>query len=462
MFREKKTTAQFNPEPLPGPTGSRASLKQGTATHTARVTEQHHLRSSCSAGQERRGVKAKTRPSPFPSKLKHHLCVYICPPPDFTPRLKSAPHLRFVCPHGRVAALPSRQGRGAAPTLRGAPGAGAVGAVRAGFAACRGLRPGRREGGRGGRSAAMGKRVALVLAGCGVFDGSEIHEASAALVHLSRGGAEVGGRRAPLLVPPRGVWSGVWQAPGGGRRVCPVALRLSAAGELPPPLSLRPVPSSGAGCPGAPPVSGVGAPRAAGVSSLARHSAERFEPFLCPYLGPSLFLISPPPKDANVPLTGAAVACGRLDPGEEWQEALPCFSAPQPPAGGGRWGPVKTDLLSDPLSRSQALALARVHLLVFCQLFRGFFSNWETPGSGCGGDVLWSQLWLHMVEGGHLLSLWSRAGVSDGNNSTTWTKTTPIFNSKLPSLTKAASTEKSVKAAKQIGKNILCCTPLLC
>lgn len=39
----------------------------------------------------------------------------------------------------------------------------------------------------------MGKRVALVLAGCGVFDGSEIHEASAALVHLSRGGAEVAG-----------------------------------------------------------------------------------------------------------------------------------------------------------------------------------------------------------------------------------------------------------------------------
>uniref|UniRef100_A0A8C3PVB3 Uncharacterized protein n=1 Tax=Chrysolophus pictus TaxID=9089 RepID=A0A8C3PVB3_CHRPC len=39
--------------------------------------------------------------------------------------------------------------------------------------------------------AAMGKRVAVVLAGCGVFDGSEIHEASAVLVHLSRGGAEV-------------------------------------------------------------------------------------------------------------------------------------------------------------------------------------------------------------------------------------------------------------------------------
>ena len=31
----------------------------------------------------------------------------------------------------------------------------------------------------------MGKRVAVVLAGCGVFDGSEIHEASAVLVHLA-------------------------------------------------------------------------------------------------------------------------------------------------------------------------------------------------------------------------------------------------------------------------------------
>ncbi|KAM4887097.1 glutamine amidotransferase-like class 1 domain-containing protein 3, mitochondrial [Thomomys bottae] len=36
-----------------------------------------------------------------------------------------------------------------------------------------------------------GARVALVLSGCGVYDGTEIHEASAALVHLSRGGAEV-------------------------------------------------------------------------------------------------------------------------------------------------------------------------------------------------------------------------------------------------------------------------------
>lgn len=40
-------------------------------------------------------------------------------------------------------------------------------------------------------SSQMAKRVAVVLAGCGVYDGSEIHEASAILVHLSRGGASV-------------------------------------------------------------------------------------------------------------------------------------------------------------------------------------------------------------------------------------------------------------------------------
>ncbi|KAM4699126.1 glutamine amidotransferase-like class 1 domain-containing protein 3, mitochondrial [Discoglossus pictus] len=36
-----------------------------------------------------------------------------------------------------------------------------------------------------------GARVAVVLSGCGVYDGTEIHEASALLVHLSRAGAEV-------------------------------------------------------------------------------------------------------------------------------------------------------------------------------------------------------------------------------------------------------------------------------
>lgn len=39
----------------------------------------------------------------------------------------------------------------------------------------------------------MGKKVAVVLAGCGVYDGSEIHESSAVLVHLSREGAQVRG-----------------------------------------------------------------------------------------------------------------------------------------------------------------------------------------------------------------------------------------------------------------------------
>ncbi|CAL8270009.1 unnamed protein product [Boreogadus saida] len=37
----------------------------------------------------------------------------------------------------------------------------------------------------------MAKRVAVLLSGCGVYDGTEIHEASATLVHLSRAGAKV-------------------------------------------------------------------------------------------------------------------------------------------------------------------------------------------------------------------------------------------------------------------------------
>lgn len=37
----------------------------------------------------------------------------------------------------------------------------------------------------------MAKRVAVILSGCGVYDGTEVHEASAILVHLSRAGAQV-------------------------------------------------------------------------------------------------------------------------------------------------------------------------------------------------------------------------------------------------------------------------------
>ncbi|XP_061139192.1 glutamine amidotransferase-like class 1 domain-containing protein 3, mitochondrial [Syngnathus typhle] len=37
---------------------------------------------------------------------------------------------------------------------------------------------------------AMATRVAIILSGCGVYDGTEIHEASAVLVHLSRAGAK--------------------------------------------------------------------------------------------------------------------------------------------------------------------------------------------------------------------------------------------------------------------------------
>lgn len=56
----------------------------------------------------------------------------------------------------------------------------------------------------------MAKRVAVVLAGCGVFDGSEIHEASAVLVQLSREGAQVRAAPCPgILVPVScsGSWS---------------------------------------------------------------------------------------------------------------------------------------------------------------------------------------------------------------------------------------------------------------
>ncbi|XP_051878132.1 LOW QUALITY PROTEIN: glutamine amidotransferase-like class 1 domain-containing protein 3, mitochondrial [Pristis pectinata] len=35
------------------------------------------------------------------------------------------------------------------------------------------------------------KRVAVILSGCGVYDGSELHESSAVMVQLSRAGAEV-------------------------------------------------------------------------------------------------------------------------------------------------------------------------------------------------------------------------------------------------------------------------------
>ncbi|XP_053328426.1 glutamine amidotransferase-like class 1 domain-containing protein 3, mitochondrial [Spea bombifrons] len=36
----------------------------------------------------------------------------------------------------------------------------------------------------------MSKKVAVILSGCGVYDGSEIHESSAVYVHLSRAGAQ--------------------------------------------------------------------------------------------------------------------------------------------------------------------------------------------------------------------------------------------------------------------------------
>ncbi|XP_076439421.1 ES1 protein homolog, mitochondrial-like [Babylonia areolata] len=40
-------------------------------------------------------------------------------------------------------------------------------------------------------TSALNAKVAVVLSGCGVYDGSEVHEASATLVNLSRSGADV-------------------------------------------------------------------------------------------------------------------------------------------------------------------------------------------------------------------------------------------------------------------------------
>ena len=45
-------------------------------------------------------------------------------------------------------------------------------------------------------SMAASKNVAVVLAGCGVYDGSEVHEASAVLAALTRNGCE------PVIVAP--------------------------------------------------------------------------------------------------------------------------------------------------------------------------------------------------------------------------------------------------------------------
>ena len=45
-------------------------------------------------------------------------------------------------------------------------------------------------------------RVLVILSGCGVYDGSEIHEAVLTLLHLDRCGAEVV-MAAPDKPPPR-------------------------------------------------------------------------------------------------------------------------------------------------------------------------------------------------------------------------------------------------------------------
>ena len=63
--------------------------------------------------------------------------------------------------------------------------------------------------------------MAVVLSGCGVYDGSEVHESSAVLTHLSRHGAEVSvfaPDKVGGLFNGRGL-KGSWGNCGGGDRI---------------------------------------------------------------------------------------------------------------------------------------------------------------------------------------------------------------------------------------------------
>uniref|UniRef100_A0A9L0IS25 Glutamine amidotransferase class 1 domain containing 3 n=3 Tax=Equus asinus TaxID=9793 RepID=A0A9L0IS25_EQUAS len=112
------------------------------------------------AGVERDEVTAQGRPAGFRAWLRGH--VTLRPPPSRAPmaavRALMAPRL------AAASALAPLPGNTRMPSPR---------------AALHGSAP------------RPGPKVALVLSGCGVYDGTELHEASAILVHLSRGGAEV-------------------------------------------------------------------------------------------------------------------------------------------------------------------------------------------------------------------------------------------------------------------------------
>ncbi|MCB9838099.1 MAG: isoprenoid biosynthesis glyoxalase ElbB [Phycisphaeraceae bacterium] len=75
-------------------------------------------------------------------------------------------------------------------------------------------------------------KVAVVLSGCGVFDGSEIHEAVSTLIHLSRLGAEVH-CFAPDIDQPS-VVNHLTGQPGGERRNILVESARIARGNVQP------------------------------------------------------------------------------------------------------------------------------------------------------------------------------------------------------------------------------------
>ena len=90
--------------------------------------------------------------------------------------------------------------------------------------------------------------IALILSGCGVFDGSEIHEAVSCLIHLSRAGAEVSCFAPDIQAPVVNHLTGM-EEPGQTRSVLVESARI-ARGKIRPLSELDPAAFDGAVFPG--------------------------------------------------------------------------------------------------------------------------------------------------------------------------------------------------------------------
>ena len=91
-------------------------------------------------------------------------------------------------------------------------------------------------------------RIALILSGCGVFDGSEIHEAVSCLIHLSRAGAEVACFAPEINAPVVNHLTGK-EEPGQTRSVLAESARI-ARGKIKPLSALDAAAFDGAVFPG--------------------------------------------------------------------------------------------------------------------------------------------------------------------------------------------------------------------